>query len=441
MTRRFDAALGRLLLVAVLACAVVLACTALAAGKFDRRGREVLSLQDQGKAVAYPGGGFVLAASLVGERLPSGEASGLAKIKADGSFDRSFGGDGFVPANLEDFAVQHDGKIIVAGEAGTSQEQPEEGGRLPPEEPTVTRLLPSGAPDPSFGRGGSRAIDFGGPIADRATAIAAGGGGSILLGGYQQTSQDSRGEYTSTGVLARLRADGSLDRSFGKGGLRIIPGLSGFYWLRVVARGAIMAMPQGPSLWQEIIRLKRDGSLDRSFGNEGAIGFRGLSGEGDVFPITDLAVLPGGKLVVAAGVSAVGGDELEYTALVARFTKAGRLDRSFGEGGIARARFSGWFFADSFAVQRNGRSVVVGAAQSPDHTESDLAAISFTPDGKLDRRFGKAGKVSADFGGWELGDAVVFQNRGRVVLIGDTQSPEGGPTQTVIARFGAARRR
>src|SRR5213593_3267370 len=76
----------------------------------------------------------------------------------------------------------------------------------PPGEPSdsdaeVTRLLPNGRPDTSFGHGGTVFIDFGGRL-DAANCVAVAANGDILVGG-ELTTVRSRGS-DAVPAFARL---------------------------------------------------------------------------------------------------------------------------------------------------------------------------------------------------------------------------------------------
>jgi hypothetical protein len=69
----------------------------------------------------------------------------------------------------------------------------------------------SGAPDPTFGTGGVVTSSFTG--VDAGVAVAAGPGGSVFVGG--KTTPNSSSKLT----VFKYRSDGTLDSSYGAGGL------------------------------------------------------------------------------------------------------------------------------------------------------------------------------------------------------------------------------
>ncbi len=124
----------------------------------------------------------------------------LLRIHPDGSFDRSFGGDGVVVTKLGDRAqlsamhVSGDGSILALGRDGDG--------------PVAVRYLPDGRLDESFGRRGKKYL----PLAPHLSAkdVLRRPDGSYLL-------------LTGNGVF-RMDPDGGIDRDFAGGfGHALVP--------------------------------------------------------------------------------------------------------------------------------------------------------------------------------------------------------------------------
>jgi uncharacterized delta-60 repeat protein len=107
-----------------------------------------------------------------------------------------------------------------------------------------------------------------------------------------------------------------------------------------------------------------------------------------------MAQTPGGKIVVAG------------STRLARFLANGKLDKSFGRGGMAPiARPVGMSFVlAGVAVDSQGRILVGGSARplpvssTPDPLLSSAAVMRFSADGSLDGSFGSGGAVISDLG-------------------------------------------
>lgn len=148
------------------------------------------------------------------------------------------------------------------------------------------------------------------------------------------------------------------------------------------------------------------GQLDKRFGRGGkaVVAFPGES-PGDVgvkyevpFQFTpghlQMAMAPGGKIVIASSMR------------LARLLPNGKLDRSFGSGGIVpveRPPGQTFLLAD-VAVDSLGRILLGGSARplptasSPDPLTSWAMVRRYSADGSLDPGFGSGGTVETDFG-------------------------------------------
>src|SRR2546421_11430591 len=136
---------------------------------------------------------------------------GVAAALAPGDFDSSFGTGGKVvqqfgigPAQdsaLEGVALQPDGKIVVAGNASDA------GGQ---NAVLAARLNPNGSLDSGFGSGGKILTQSGATI----SAMALASDGKVVVGGNHR---DLSGHVAF--FVARLNSNGSLDSSFGSGGV------------------------------------------------------------------------------------------------------------------------------------------------------------------------------------------------------------------------------
>jgi uncharacterized delta-60 repeat protein len=127
----------------------------------------------------------------------------------DGNFDNSFGTAGTAIADFggqstaHGVALQPDGKIVVAGNADVNS--------TGANDMAITRLLPNGDVDGSFGIGGRVLIDVG--SYDSAQDVAVQPDGKIVLAGFFRSGPPN----ADFGVV-RLNPDGTLDNSFGSGG-------------------------------------------------------------------------------------------------------------------------------------------------------------------------------------------------------------------------------
>lgn len=260
--------------------------------------------------------------------------------------------------------LQPDGKVVVAGEAGTR----------PAQGVAVIRLLPSGALDTTFGKNGVVTSTLGG--ATRTHSVALQSDGRIVVGATNGASTLTASRH----VLIRFTPAGAVDSSFGAGGV-----------------------VQGTEI----------GSTSRAW--------QAMPNRDFAITADDRILVPGRRpLVYPTG--QIGG----YVPSVARFTRSGALDASFGVGGIAE-------------VPEHGDGVA--AAPRPDGTT--LAIVNAARSGYTEKYFfilGADGRVLGSqllFGifGEQGSLHALAQPGGRLLLAGPLYAFEGERRPTSVARL------
>jgi len=134
----------------------------------------------------------------------------VARYKADGSLDRTFGGEGLVTTDLAEgtwddaaaVALQPDNKIVVAGAAFGP-----EGSQC-----ALARYNPDGSRDVTFGSDGKVVASLGEGY-NCANALAIQADGKLLVAGWRELGDEA------DSVIARYKPDGTLDETFGEGGV------------------------------------------------------------------------------------------------------------------------------------------------------------------------------------------------------------------------------
>ncbi|HZE65552.1 MAG TPA: delta-60 repeat domain-containing protein, partial [Sporichthyaceae bacterium] len=138
-----------------------------------------------------------------------------------------------------------------------------------------------------------------------------------------------------------------------------------------------------------IVRYRADGSLDPTFGTRGVVLTR--AGLADHF--FDLAVDRVGRYV------AVGTANSDF--LVARYDANGEPDESFADHGRATTGFDAGQSDLAFHVELDDDGAIIaagetGAVDPVGFTASRFALARYRPDGTLDTQFGRGGKVATD---------------------------------------------
>src|SRR5439155_22671435 len=95
----------------------------------------------------------------------------------------------------------------------------------------------------------------------------------------------------------------------------------------------------------------------------------------------------------------------------------GKLDPTFGSGGKVVTAIDDGAAAQAIALQRDGKLVVAGSVGYYG-SNTDFEVARYTPRGRLDRHFGREGKVATDFGTGEDASAGKNQRDGRSVVAG-----------------------
>jgi uncharacterized delta-60 repeat protein len=293
--------------------------------------------------------------------------------------------------------------------------------------------------DPTFGTGGKVLTDLR-RSTDIAQAVAVQADGKLVVVGQTYQNNDFS---TEDFVVTRYNTNGTLDNTFGsRGKVRTdFPGLAAVPSSVVIQPdGKIVvaggAFPLFTFLGNfELVRYNANGSLDTSFGNGGIVT--------TTFPkgsyAFDVALQPDGK-IIAAGTFFVDfnlGDMSDTDFALARYNPDGSLDTTFGNGGTVTTDFFG-NEDDVFSVliQPNGKIVAVGSANDP-ASFYDFAAVRYFSNGTIDTTFGVAGKVHTDFGdrNFDRAHSAAFQADGRIVAAGFAISQNGGVENFAVARY------
>jgi uncharacterized delta-60 repeat protein len=341
----------------------------------------------------------------------------FSSAQTSGTLDASFGTSGKattdfgIPAAARTLAVQADGNILVAGVAVVN------GGT----DFALAHYDSSGTLDISFGTGGkvTTAFDFPGNFDRVFTVVPQPDGKFVAVG---STVMNPFANF----ALARFNANGTLDASFGTGGIVTTGfGVSAEATSAAVqADGKIVAAGfanlDGAHDFA-LVRYNSNGTLDASFGTGGKVTTAFLSQGFSEAQANSVAVQPDGR-IVAAGNARVGG---AFDFALARYNSNGTLDASFGTGGRVTTDFAGANDqAESVAVQPDGRIVAAGAAGLFINRGFDFALARYNSNGTLDTSFGTSGKVTTDFAGANdvpsEPSAIALQGDGKIVVVGQT---------------------
>jgi uncharacterized delta-60 repeat protein len=315
--------------------------------------------------------------------------------------------------------IQGDGKILIGGSFLYSNGKIKFG--APYQDGAIARLNSDGSVDSSFVV--PDGASFGGPDGG-VNAIALQSDGKVIIGGNFSIVGTKQGF-----AIARLNGDGSVDASYNvpvpaTGGFA-----SGFGFAssvvalalrpdgRVLVGGALRATNGNPVNNVAVARLNADGSRDTGF-----VDWR----KGDVFTLlrqADGKILIGGNFQVTDPV---------VRNSVARLDADGGVDLTFDTPGMTADVYQvngGQIDVSAFALQSDGRIVVVGAYDNFNH-EAVEAILQLAPDGSRDPSFDSNGPGIATHV-----RALVRQPDGKL-LVGYQPNGISRPTHLNSARLG-----
>jgi uncharacterized delta-60 repeat protein len=355
------------------------------------------------------------------------EVFAVVRYQADGSLDSTFGTSGHAVADFPGAAFQgwryswphaaalypqagtvNDGKIVLAGEHETKN-----GATF-----ALARFNANGTLDSTFGSDrknpGEVTTTF--PTTNsefqEAFGVVIQTDGKIVAAG-----SSASGSF----VLARYTTTGALDNIFGTGG-EVTTAFSGV----VLSAGTLLSQPDGKLLvvgetrpagqpWVlAMARYNPNGSLDTSFGSGGLVTSSVAATNGGV----KAALYPpgtanAGEIAVVAETVGPSGSSVE----VARFTDKGALDPTFGSGGMTTGPLGS---NPAAVIAADGKLVVSFNSQTSTDTTSQFGAARFNTDGSPDNTFGSAGTVRSLLTGYSAGSpaAVALQANGDIVAAG-----------------------
>jgi uncharacterized delta-60 repeat protein len=260
----------------------------------------------------------------------------------------------------------------------------------------LARYTPGGSLDSTFGSGGIVTTAKVGT-----TTIT--GGTEQVGAGVRQAALQADGKIVAVGVgryLVRYNSNGSIDTTFGAKGLVTVP--SGFSVNSVLIQpgNGDIVVGGGYQSGFALLAYTPKGNLDSSFGNRGEVETPAAAGG------IGFLALESGDIVAGGG------------GTLARYTLGGSLDTTFGSGGIVTSPVG----ISSLLVQPNGQIVAVGNESSNNGENVVWALARYNVDGSLDSSFGSGGIVTSSpsgmGGGGDMADGSALQANVQIVVVG-----------------------
>jgi len=322
----------------------------------------------------------------------------LMRLNANGSLDTSFGGSGQVITQFQTsqgnvsfqeaqaVTVTSAGQIVALGSDQTYTW-------------LLARYNANGSLDSTFGSGGKATLVFSSSaysFSTFVTGVAQQADGKLVVAGREHWSNYPASGSTNEGIVVRFNANGSVDTSFGSGGvvttvvgslsqlqnrgIAIYPNAGTANDGKIVGSSLVYTTPGSTSTWQgSVERYNPDGSPDTTFGNgtgsvliPNASTYNGLAQavtiESDGKPIFV------GDLIPVIGQT----NPPPSVLLVGRLNLDGSLDSGFGNGGLVTTAILGNAGGGPVALQPDGKIVAAGAS-SVSGGNNEFAVARYLP--------------------------------------------------------------
>jgi len=392
---------------------------------------------DWANAVAIqPDGKFVVVGTTYKQNDFSDEDFAVARYNTDGTLDSSFGSGGKVHTDFPGLAavpssvlLQPDAKILVVGGAyplftflGNIE---------------MVRYNSNGNLDRSFGDNGivTTVLDAG----SYANAVVQQSDGKIIVAGTLFVDVVIGDQSDTDFVLVRYNRNGSLDTTFGNGGV-----VSTDFFGKEDDAFSVLLQPDGkivavgsandPASYYDFaaVRYLNNGTIDETFGNSGTVTTD--FGDQNFDRARSAVLLPNGKIIAAGFAISQGGGVQNFA--VARYTKDGVLDNGFSNDGKQQITFDNCCqSANQVLLQPDGKIITVGYANTED-SDSDFLLARLNPNGSLDSTFGVAGKVRTSFGDLNGGaNGAALQQDGKIVAVGFQATFSNHWSEFALARY------
>jgi len=220
-----------------------------------------------------------------------------ARLNANGTLDTTFGSHGITTLSPTGgawgLARQGDGKLVLAGQANYSNPQISGAQQF-----MAARLNTNGTLDTSYAQHGIALIPVGGTALGYGVALQS--DGRAIVAGPAWTN-------TNVNAAVRLNTSGTLDRTYGNGGIATVNDAYGANGILIDGSGRVLLPAVGPS----VLRLNTNGSADQTFGTGGNV----VAPFGSNGAANGAALQSDGKIVLAGATSINGQTEILVTRI------------------------------------------------------------------------------------------------------------------------------
>ncbi|GGG56002.1 T9SS type A sorting domain-containing protein [Bizionia arctica] len=361
----------------------------------------------------------------------------ISKYNTDGSFDTTFGTNGYGSTTISSInnqkeaiykiALQQDGKIIVAGQ---SDIDPSLSGYY--YNALLARFNADGSIDTSFGDNGFVKTDLG-SNEDYISDIYITSSTHIYAVSHSTESDSGN----NTAQVLKYDVNGNLDTNFGSNGIENIAldnniNLTSIFVQSddsIILSGSLIGVTNDKDFL--LAKLNSNGSFDTSFGTNGLVitDFGYLNESINEFVITDT------KIIAVGTISST--DFLPHIG-IASYNFDGSLDTNFSTDGklIESPDHSNYntCFGTDINIMPNGNLLVSGNAIG--NNNYDLLLTAYHINGTRDSSFATNGQfLHQNSTLQEFSNDVLIQANGKILSVGVKTSSANTSPQTMLVRF------
>jgi uncharacterized delta-60 repeat protein len=351
---------------------------------------------------------------------------GVVRFNADGSLDSSFGNGGYAHHNLggaisssSKLAVQNDGKIVFSRSPWFP----------------IVRLNTNGSLDSSFGSSGVVNAPTSGDNWTVRDFTFTPDGKILTVGSRSLKLRGNQYGPTNTAMM-RYNANGTLDSTFGSGGVIVYQYSSGTDFATDV-----VSMPDGRfvtrsaeqdagGVWRSwFSRYHANGTLDSSFGIGGRVLYQAqiYDNEGP----TTLDVAQDGSILSWVTMHH-DGQPVPRPGYI-RLHADGSLDTTFGDGGLSHPEVE-WATGGRGAERQHDGAIVTVCSADPG-TGNHLMMLRMTADGQIDTSYGPHGNGTSVLVPWTSGIGLHYNLDGMDRAIAAGRVAGAANNQISVARF------